>query len=85
MVQDGPDQIVFNLALVGGAHSREALKYGPDPSFEVISGQPVDRSDNGLGMESFCEQAAPEGFSCARVSTDLELGKPQVRMDGDAG
>lgn len=77
MVQDGPDQIAFDLALVAGTYSREALKYGPDPSFEVIGDHPVDRSDNGLDKEFFCEQAAPEDFSCARVSTDIESGKPQ--------
>ena len=77
--ENGPDQIVLGLALVGRLVDRESLEDDAQRSFETVEPAdverlPVIRLGNGFAQEIVCEEAALECGVEAHAPIDPRIG-----------
>ena len=73
-MQNGPNQIVLRLALIGGIRGREAIEQQPERGFEgvehyIVERQPIGRLDDGFGEKIAREQVALECLSDTHLRT----------------
>ena len=90
-MQDGPDQVVLGLALVGGVRGRKTVECRPERGIEVVELRivelrPIGRLDSGLGEEIAGEQTAleyvPDTHARMVPKPDLSLAEPTRDANG---